>query len=161
MTAASPTRLPERSHSGKRISPEEGLSLFKNADLLELASWAQAARFEKNPQPVVTYVIDSNPNYTNVCITDCSFCAFYRKPGSPEAWTLSVDQVLEKIANAAAQGCTTVLLQGGHNPDLKLDFYETILRETRKRFPRITPHFFTASEIQTMSQVSGLTVEQV
>lgn len=157
----SETTLLEKIKSGQRLTPEEGLHVYKTWDLLELGQWAHTVRMKKNPDPVVTFVIDSNPNYTNVCVTDCSFCAFYRKPGSPEAWTLSVEQVLEKIQNAADLGCTTVLLQGGHNPDLPLDYYLTIIRESRKRFPRITPHFFTASEIQTMAQVSGLTVPQV
>ncbi len=146
---------------GGRISPEEGLSLLKDGSLLELGRLAQEVRFRKNPEPVVTFVIDSNPNYTNVCITDCSFCAFYRKPGAPDSWTLSIEQVMEKMQNAADLGCTTVLLQGGHNPSLPLDYYTTIIRETKKRFPAITPHFFTASEIQTMAQVSGLTIRDV
>lgn len=147
--------------SKSRVFPEQGLDLLKNGELVELGQRATEIRFQKNPEPVVTFVIDSNPNYTNVCITDCSFCAFYRKPGHPEAWTLTVDQVLEKIANADKLGCTTVLLQGGHNPSLPLDFYTTVVRETRKQFPHITPHFFTASEIQTMAQVSGLNIRQV
>ena len=145
----------------RRISPKEGLSIFKNADLLELGTWAQKIRFQKNPEPVVTYVIDSNPNYTNVCVTDCSFCAFYRKPGSRDAYTLSVEQVMEKVQRASDLGATTVLLQGGHNPELPLEYYLSLIRETRRRFPHITPHFFTASEIQTMAGVSGLSVREV
>lgn len=130
-------------------------------DLLELGTWAQSVRFQKNSQPIVTFVIDSNPNYTNVCITDCSFCAFYRKPESEEAYTLTTEQVLDRVKNASDLGATTVLLQGGHNPDLPLDYYLTIVRETKKRFPHITPHFFTASEIQTMSEVSKLSLRAV
>ena len=102
------------------------------------------------------FVIDSNPNYTNVCVTDCQFCAFYRKPGDPEAYTLTVDEVMaEGRVGAAQQGATTVLLQGGHNPALPLDYYLSLVRETRRRFPGVTPHFFTASEIQTMAEVAG------
>src|SRR5438105_9051662 len=127
----------------RRLGVREGRDLFKEADLLDLGAQAQAVRFEKNPEIVVTFVIDSNPNYTNVCVTDCSFCAFYRKPGSPEAYTLSVEQVLEKVKRAADQGCTTVLLQGGHNPALPLDYYLTIIRETKTKFPQVTPHFFS------------------
>ena len=106
-------------------------------------------------------MIDSNPNYTNVCITDCQFCAFYRKPGHPEAYTLTVEEVLAKVEFAASKGATTVLLQGGHNPALPLDYYTTIVRETRRRFPEVTPHFFTASEIRTVAQVEKLTVGDV
>src|SRR5437867_5366816 len=104
----------------------------------------------------ISFVIDSNPNYTNVCVTDCQFCAFYRKPGDREAWTLTVDEVLARVEFAASKGATTVLLQGGHNPALPLDYYLTLVRETRRRFPQVTPHFFTASEIHTMAQVAGV-----
>ena len=81
----------------ERVSVEEGLKLFTEEPLLELGGRAQETRFEKNPRRAVTFVIDSNPNYTNACVTDCSFCAFYRKPGSPEAYTLTVEPVMEKI----------------------------------------------------------------
>ena len=83
----------------------------------------------------MTFAIDTNPNYTNVCVTDCQFCAFYRKPGDPEAYTLTVDEVMAKIAGAVERGATTVLLQGGHNPSLPLEYYLDLVRETRRRFP--------------------------
>ena len=108
--------------SGRRISREEGLQLWRHGDLLELAYLANHARFRRNPDPAVTFVIDSNPNYTNVCITDCVFCAFYRKPGQKDAYTLTVEQVMEKVQSAADLGATTVLLQGGHNPAIPLDY---------------------------------------
>ncbi|MBI4611176.1 MAG: dehypoxanthine futalosine cyclase [Candidatus Rokubacteria bacterium] len=135
--------------------------LLTEAPLLELGNLAQEARFRLIPEKRVTFVIDSNPNYTNVCVTDCQFCAFYRKPGDPEAYTLTVEEVLTKIEAGAARGATTILLQGGHNPDIPLDYYLTLVRETRRRFPQVTPHFFTASEVQTMAQVSGLSVPDV
>jgi dehypoxanthine futalosine cyclase len=147
--------------SGQRLDRKDGHWLLAEAPLLELGALADELRFRRMPERRVTFVIDSNPNYTNVCITDCQFCAFYRKPGHPEAWTLSVDQVLEKIELAAAKGATTVLLQGGHNPELPLDYYVTIVRETRRRFPQVTPHFFTASEIQEVAKVSGLAFTDV
>ena len=147
--------------TGKRLDRADGRWLLTEAPLLEVGALAQEARYRAIPARQVTFVIDSNPNYTNVCITDCQFCAFYRKPGHPEAWTLTVEQVLEKIEFAASKGATTVLLQGGHNPELPLDYYLTIVRESRRRFPAVTPHFFTASEIQTMAEVSGLAVSDV
>ena len=109
----------------------------------------------------MTFAIDTNPNYTNVCVTDCQFCAFYRKPGDPEAYTLTVDEVMAKIAGAVERGATTVLLQGGHNPSLPLEYYLDLVRETRRRFPDVLPHFFTASEIQTMARVSTLPIGEV
>jgi len=146
----------EKVRGGRRLDRAEGHWLLTQAPMLELGAVAQEMRFARVPEKVVTFVIDSNPNYTNVCVTDCQFCAFYRKPGHPEAYTLTVDQVLEKVERAAARGATTVLLQGGHNPGLPLDYYLDLVRETRRRFPLVTPHFFTASEIQTMAQVSQL-----
>ncbi len=151
----------EKVLNGKRLDRAEGRWLLADAPLLELGALAAGARFARFPEKVVTFVIDSNPNYTNVCITDCQFCAFYRKPGDPEAYTLTVEEVLAKIESAASRGATTVLLQGGHNPALPLDYYTTLVRETRRRFPEVTPHFFTASEIRTVAQVSNLTVGDV
>ena len=90
-----------------------------------------------------------------------SFCAFYRRPGDKEAYTLSVEQVMEKIKSAADQGATTVLLQGGLNPELPLTYYTDLIRETRRRFPQVTPHFFTASEVHMMAEVSGKSTREV
>ena len=153
--------IEEKVLSAARLTREEGLWLWQHGDLVELAHLAQKVRFRHNPERAVTFVIDSNPNYTNVCITDCVFCAFYRKPGQAEGYTLTVEQVMEKIQRAADLGATTVLLQGGHNPSIPLDYYLSLVRETRRRFPQVTPHFFTASEVTQMSQVSGLTITQV
>src|SRR5213593_5192390 len=146
---------------GKHLDRAEGHWLLAEAPLLELGAVAAEARYARFPEKVVTFVIDSNPNYTNVCVTDCQFCAFYRKPGDSEAWTLTVEQVLEKIDSAARNGATTVLLQGGHNPALPLDYYLSLVTETRRRFPEVTPHFFTASEIMTMAEVAGKPVAEV
>jgi len=147
--------------AGERLDRKDGRWLLTEAPLLEVGALASEIRYRRLPDRRVTFVIDSNPNYTNVCITDCQFCAFYRKPRHPEAWTLTTDEVLGKIELAAAKGATTVLLQGGHNPELPLDYYLTIVRETRRRFPEVTPHFFTASEIQTIAGVSGLAMTDV
>jgi cyclic dehypoxanthinyl futalosine synthase len=156
-----PEAIREKALDGKRLDRDEGRWLLTDAPLLELGALAQEVRFARIPDRAVTFVIDSNPNYTNVCVTDCQFCAFYRKPGDPEAYTLSVEEVLAKVEFAAEKGATTVLLQGGHNPALPLDYYTTLVRETRRRFPQVTPHFFTASEIQTVAGVSGLAVGEV
>ncbi len=147
--------------AGKRLDRDDGRFLLTDAPLLELGALANAERFHRIPDKTVTFVIDSNPNYTNVCITDCQFCAFYRKPGDPDAWTLTVDEVLAKVESAATHGATTILLQGGHNPALPLEYYVDLVRETRRRFPQVTPHFFTASEIQTVAKLNALTVGDV
>src|SRR5205814_6103441 len=121
--------------AGERLDRKDGHWLLAEAPLLEIGTLADTVRIRRIPERRVTFVIDSNPNYTNVCITDCQFCAFYRTPGDPEAWTLSVDEVLAKVEFAAKKGAKTVLLQGGHNPALPLDFYTTIVSETRSRLP--------------------------
>ena len=146
---------------GGRLDRDEGRFLLTEAPLVDVGSLAQEARFRRIPERRVTFVIDTNPNYTNVCITDCQFCAFYRRPGDKEAYTLTVDEVLQKVESAARMGATTVLLQGGHNPALPLDYDLPLVRETRRRFPSVTPHYFTASEIQTVAQVSGLAMPEV
>ena len=151
----------DRALGGKRLDREQGRWLLTDGALLDLGSVAQEVRFHRLPDARVTFVIDSNPNYTNVCVTDCQFCAFYRKPGDKDAWTLTVDEVMAKIDFAARQGATTVLLQGGHNPALPLDYYLDLVRETRRRFPSVTPHFFTASEVRTVAEVSGKSVPEI
>ena len=154
-------RIESKVQHGERLSSEEGLYLLTEADLMDVGRLAEVVRHRMHPGNKVTFVVDSNPNYTNVCVADCLFCAFYRRPGDKEAYTLSVEQVMEKIKSAADQGATTVLLQGGLNPELPLDYYTSLIRETRKRFPQVTPHFFTASEILTMAEVSGKSIRGV
>jgi cyclic dehypoxanthinyl futalosine synthase len=146
---------------GRRLTREEGLYLLTDAPLAPLGALAQRVRFRHNPEPRVTYVIDSNPNYTNVCTVDCLFCAFYRKPGHQEAYTLSIEDVCGHIERASKAGVTTVLLQGGLNPEIPFSFYPDLVREVRRRFPHVTPHFFSAPEILQMAEVSGLTVKGV
>lgn len=144
-----------------RISFEEGLELFKNAPLHLLQKRAQIIRNVKNPPERVTFVLDSNPNYTNVCNIDCTFCAFYRRNGAKDAYTKSVDETLEHFEKARKAGLTTVLLQGGVNDDLKIDYYVTLIQEARRRYPDIHPHCFTAVELWNCARVSNLSVREV
>lgn len=155
-------RIREKVADGDRINHEEGLYLLSEADLLDLAPLAQIWRNRHNPEPIVTYVVDTNLNYTNICNAYCGFCAFYR-PNSddPSAYTLSVEQIMDKIATAEKQGVTTVLMQGGLNDDLPFDYYIKLVSETIERYPRITPHYFSAPEIMEMTKVSGLSIAEV
>ena len=148
---------------GERLSTEEGVYLVAEAPLLDLGALAQEVRARKTDARLVTYVIDTNPNYTNVCTVDCHFCAFYRKPGAnaADAYTYDVEGVMKMMAAANALGATTVLLQGGLNPEIPWEFYPTIVREARRRYPHITPHFFSAPEIHQMVDVSGLSIRGV
>jgi cyclic dehypoxanthinyl futalosine synthase len=148
-------------HEGRRISREEGLWLLRDAELLDLAELANEARFLRNPEPRVTFVIDTNPNYSNICTIDCIFCAFYRHPGDDGEYTHSVDQMIANFKDAASRGVTTVLLQGGVNPQLPFEYYLELVKRTVKEVPGVQPHFFSTSEILMMAGVSGLPVDGV
>jgi cyclic dehypoxanthinyl futalosine synthase len=157
------TRIEDKVLRGERLTGDEGVFLLTEAPLVELGALAHEVRTRKTDPRIVTYVIDTNPNYTNWCTVDCHFCAFYRKHGKPAAdgYTHDVEGVMRMLENARALGATTVLLQGGLNPDIPWEFYTTIVREARKRYPEITPHFFSAPEIHQMVEVSGLTIRGV
>jgi cyclic dehypoxanthinyl futalosine synthase len=155
------SELYSKIRSGDRITKEEGLFLLRSAELLDLADLANEIRFKKNPAPQVTFVIDTNPNYTNVCTIDCIFCAFYRHPGEKDEYTYTVDHMIENFKEAAAKGVTTVLLQGGVNPALPFEYYLEMVRRTVAEVPEIYPHFYSTSEILGMKQVSGLTLQEV
>jgi cyclic dehypoxanthinyl futalosine synthase len=158
---ASLSAIAEKTRAGERLSREDGLFLLSQAPLLDLGQLAMERRFTLHSEPVVTYVIDTNPNYTNVCNVDCTFCAFYRPPGHREAYTYTVEQMLEKIGRAVEKGVTTVLMQGGVSPEIPFDYYVEMVRKTREHFPQVTPHFWSAPEIQGMAAVSGLSVGEV
>ena len=154
------TSLKSSHMSRRRITYKEGLKLFKEASLEELKTEANRLRFELNPKKEVTFVLDSNPNYTNVCNADCSFCAFYRKPSAKDAYTKSVEEVLKHFEIARNAGLTTVLLQGGLNDDLKIEYFEELIRAIKSHYPDIYPHLFSAPEIWNVAKVSGLTLEE-
>ncbi len=156
-------RIEAKVSRGERLTPEEGVHLLTEAPLVELGALANDVRMRRCDPRIVTYVIDTNPNYTNWCTVDCHFCAFYRKPGKPAAdgYTHDVEDVMGMMENARRFGATTVLLQGGLNPEIPWAFYTSIVREARKRYPEITPHFFSAPEIHQMAEVSGLDLRGV
>ena len=157
------SRIEDKVLRGDRLTPEEGVYLLTEAPLIEMGALANQVRGQRTDASVVTYVIDTNPNYTNYCTVDCHFCAFYRKPGKPAAdgYTHDVEGVMQMMENARGFGATTVLLQGGLNPEIPWSFYTTIIREARARYPEITPHFFSAPEIHQMMEVSGLSMRGV
>ncbi|MEW6509453.1 MAG: cyclic dehypoxanthinyl futalosine synthase [Bacteroidota bacterium] len=150
-----------RARRGERITREEGLELLRHGELLDLADAANEIRFRKNPLQQVTFVTDTNPNYTNVCNVDCIFCAFYRHPEDDGAYTHTVDDMIAKFRDAAAAGVTTVLLQGGVNPALPFEYYVELVERTVREVPEVHPHFFSTSEIIGMASVARLSVPQV
>jgi len=129
-----------------RISIEEAIELYRNADFHQLGRLAHEVRLRKHPEPIVSYVVDRNINYSNICICGCRFCAFYRPPGHPEAYLLSREELTAKIEETLSLGGTQVLMQGGHHPDLRLAFYEDMLHFIKGRYP-IHIHSFSPPEI--------------
>ncbi len=151
----------DKAASGERLSPEEAVLLLREGDLLTLGSLARAARVRKNPGPVVTYIVDRNVNYSNVCVTYCSFCAFYRPPKSGEGYVQTYEEMGERVRELDELGGRQVLLQGGHHPDLTIEWYEGMLRYLKARFPRINLHAFSPPEITHFAEVFGLPVATI
>jgi cyclic dehypoxanthinyl futalosine synthase len=142
-----------------RINRKEALKLFRKADLLELGAMADAVRKDMHPERTVTFIVDRNINYTNVCINQCTFCAFYRDAGSPDAYILSEDELFQKIEETIALEGTQILLQGGLHPDLDLDYYTDLLRKIKERY-EINIHGFSPPEVAYLAQQHALTIRE-
>jgi cyclic dehypoxanthinyl futalosine synthase len=145
----------------ERIDQATALELLERADLAVLGYLADQVRRRFHPDNVVTFVIDRNVNYTNVCVAGCKFCAFQRKPSSPEGYVLDTEEILKKVQELVDWGGTTLLMQGGLNPNLPLKFYTDLLREIKKHFPMVQIHSFSAPEIVYLAKIEGLTIEEV
>jgi cyclic dehypoxanthinyl futalosine synthase len=150
----------ETAAAGTRISSEEAVDLFERADLLDLASCADRIRQRLHPDNVISYIIDRNINYTNVCREFCTFCAFYRVKGDAEAYVLPDHVIYKKIEETLTLGGTGILMQGGVHPDLKIDYYERLLAGIKERF-KIHCHCFSPPEILNIARVSRITVSEV
>ena len=146
--------------AGDRITAEEALTLLEKADFLTLGALADATRRRLHPDGVVTYIIDRNINYTNACNAFCSFCAFYRPPKHDEVYVLPYGTIDRKIEEIVAVGGEQILLQGGHNPDLKIGYYEDLFRHIKKTFPSIWLHALSPPEIVHIRKVSRLTLRE-
>ncbi len=153
--------IAERALAGERIDADDASFLLADAELSDLCALGDAVRRRKVPGDAVTFVVDPNPNYTNVCVTDCLFCAFYRKPGHAEAYWHGVDEVVAMVGRAVERGATTALLQGGHNPEIPFSYYVEVVRALKAAYPALCLHLWSASEIATMSEVSGLSIREV
>ncbi len=143
----------------ERVTKEQALDLFRSADLLELGSRADGIRKSRHPEGMVTFVVDRNINYTNVCINQCRFCAFYRDAGSPEAYILSEDELFKKIEETIELEGTQILLQGGLHPDLGLDYYTALLKSIKARFD-INVHGFSPPEVCYLAKKHNLTIRE-
>jgi len=140
------------------LSPQEALDLLASDDLVGIGMAAHQLRKKKTDPRVVTYQIDRNINYTNFCTEYCSFCAFYRPLGAKDGYVLSFETILEKIEETIALGGTGILMQGGLHPDLRIEYYENLLRTIKQTYPRIHLHCFSAPEILCIAEVSELSV---
>jgi cyclic dehypoxanthinyl futalosine synthase len=153
--------IADRIRGGERLSVDEALTLYRGAPTALLGQLADLVRSRKHPDDIVSYIIDRNVNYTNVCVARCAFCAFYRPVGSPEGYVLGFDELFRKIDETMAVGGVQVLLQGGHNPDLPLMWYEDLFRAVKERYPSFNLHALSPPEVIHLSRLSQLSVSEV
>jgi len=142
------------------LSNTQALDMLQADDLVGLGMEADALRQRLHPGNVVTYIVDRNINYTNVCTEYCSFCAFFRPVGSPEGYIEPLESICQKIDETLTLGGTGILLQGGLHPDLKIGYYENLLAGLKQRYPRIHLHCFSAPEILNIAEVSALSLRE-
>ena len=140
------------------LTSQQALDMLESDDLVGIGMEAHQLRKKKTDPRVVTYQIDRNINYTNFCTEYCSFCAFYRPLGAKDGYVLSHEAILKKIEETLALGGTGILMQGGLHPDLRVEYYENLLRAIKARYPQVHLHCFSAPEILCIAEVSGLTV---
>jgi len=140
----------------QRLTPEAARVLYESQSVFALGRMAHARRLELHPDPVVTYIVDRNINYTNVCVSGCRFCAFFRAPGDPQGYVLTRDELEAKVRETVELGGYQILLQGGMHPDLGLDFYTDMLAFLKARFPQVAIHGFSPTEIWYLGQATGL-----
>src|SRR5437773_9296226 len=154
-------RIAKKVRSGERLNAAEALELDHHAPLSLFGDLANGIRTRKHPDGIVTYIIDRNVNYTNICVARCNFCAFYRPVGSEEGYVLGFDEIFRKIDETIAVGGVQLLLQGGHNPDLPIEWYEDLFRAVKQRYPEFRLHALSPPEVIHISRLSRLTVPDV
>jgi len=148
----------ERLGNGIPLNRPEALRIFDEADLLALGKLADSVRRRLHPEKNVTFVVDRNVNYTNVCVSRCRFCAFYRDEGAAGSYLLSQEEIFDKVEELVAQGGTQLLMQGGLHPDLGIEFFEELFRGIKGRFPGIRNHSLSPAEITHSARISGLSI---
>lgn len=150
-----------RAASGERLSLDEGIAVYRDASLHELGAAAHRRRTLLYPGPEVSYVIDTTINYTNICDVHCSFCAFFRPEGHAEGYTMTHEQVLDRVKYAADQGATQIMIQGGVNPELPISYYVDLFQKVRLQFPDVDIHSLSTSEICGIAKREQMSVEDV
>src|SRR5688572_17741427 len=146
---------------GKRLTSEDCTVLLESRDFVRIGLAAHEIRMRHNPSDVVTYIIDRNINYTNVCNVVCTFCAFYRRPGKPDTYVHSIEEICKRIDETIELGGTGVLMQGGLHPDFNIEWYEDLLRTLHAKYPKFQLHCFSPPEIHNIHLISGLDYETV
>src|SRR6478736_3469079 len=153
--------LETRIEAGGRLTADEALQLYRHAPTYWLGRMADAVRRRKHPDNLVTYIIDRNVNYTNVCVARCNFCAFYREVGHGDGYVLGFEEIFKKIEETQALGGVQLLLQGGHNPDLPLQWYEDLFRAVKQKFPDFKLHALSPPEVLHISRMVKLSPREV
>ena len=146
----------DRAVAGERLSSDDCTALLESRDFVRIGLAAHEVRMRHNPTDIVTYIIDRNINYTNVCNVVCTFCAFYRRPGKPDTYVHSIGEICERIDETIALGGTGVLMQGGLHPDFNIEWYEDLLRTLHAKYPGFQLHCFSPPEIHNIHLISGL-----
>ncbi|MCC6402398.1 MAG: dehypoxanthine futalosine cyclase [Fimbriimonadaceae bacterium] len=163
MAIASETRIEriaDKVFADERVSLEDALALFEHPDLNDLAALANHRREKRTDPEVVSYVVGRILNYTNVCWVRCKFCAFYRVPGHTEGYTLTLEEILDKVRDTVEQGGTEILFQGGLNPKLKIDWYLETFAAIKSRFPSVNLHALSPAELIYIAHISKLTLKE-
>jgi len=151
----------DRTLAGERLTTDNCTALLQSHDIARIGFAADEIRKRWHADDVVTYIIDRNINYTNVCNVVCTFCAFYRRPGAPDTYVQTIDQISERIEEMIRLGGTGVLMQGGLHPDYGIEWYENLLRELHTRYPQVQLHCFSPPEIHNIHLISNLPYEDV
>jgi cyclic dehypoxanthinyl futalosine synthase len=151
----------DRVLSGERMSAAECTLLLESHDVARMGVAADEIRARRHPNDIVTYIIDRNVNYTNVCNVVCTFCAFYRRPGAPDTYVRTFEEICEKIDETIALGGTGVLMQGGLHPDFGIEWYENLLSTLHERYPDFQLHCFSPPEIHNIHLISKLNYETI
>src|SRR5690242_4452074 len=150
----------DRALAGERISDEDARTLLTSRELVAIGRAAHELRCRKSPADRVTFIVDRNLNYTNICYTDCNFCAFYRRPGDTrEGYLLPKSVIFKKVEETLALGGTGLLMQGGHHPDLGVDYYEDLFSSIKAKY-KIHLHALSPSEVQHVARRSKLTIPE-
>jgi len=161
MPDAQVQKILDKTLAGERLSSSDCTTLLESYDVAAIGAAADEIRRRRHPDNVVTYIIDRNINYTNVCNVVCTFCAFYRRPGAPDTYVRTVDEICEKIDETIALGGTGVLMQGGLHPDFGIEWYEDLLRTLSAKYPGFQLHCFSPPEIHNIHLISGLDYETI